>query len=64
MTINTTLGEYGAQQLEITGKKALLRGLDIWNVEVVLIRESQDHLLISSSQTIRSSEIFLYLVEN
>ena len=36
MTINATLGEYGAQQLGISGKKGLLQGLDIWNVEVVL----------------------------
>ena len=36
MTLIATLGEYGAQQLGISGKKGVLQGLDIWNVEVVL----------------------------
>ena len=36
MTINATLGEYGAQQLGANGRKARLNGLEIWNVEVIL----------------------------
>ena len=38
MTINATLGEYGAQQLQFKGGQAPLRGLEIWNVEVNLPR--------------------------
>lgn len=33
MTINATLGEYGARQLEFQGGQTPLRGLEIWNVE-------------------------------
>lgn len=36
MTINATLGEYGARQLEFHGGQTPLRGLEIWNVEVTL----------------------------
>jgi hypothetical protein len=36
MSINATLGEYGARQLKFTDGPAPLCGLEIWNVEVSL----------------------------
>lgn len=44
MTINDTLGEYGARQLEFQGGQTPLRGLEIWNVEVALPIETYTFL--------------------
>lgn len=68
MTINATLGEYGAQELGIYGEKAPLRVLEIWNVKVVL--SDNNHIMIMiywtihSSQTLQWSEIWLWPRKN
>lgn len=56
MTINATLDEYGARQLELIYGQTPLRGLEIWNVEVIIAYTNNFHVLIDFSRILQLSE--------